>query len=102
MEAIIGWSGIYGPPKLPEPVVAKWVDTLQKLKTNKAWLKFTRQLGSVPDVRSPADTKAFVQGQYTTFKDVVTKLGISIGNSRAASSGAAGGPARPSPAAAAR
>lgn len=79
MEAIIGWSAIYGPPKLPEPVVKKWVDTMQQLKDNKAWIKFTKQLGSVPDIRSPEDTKAFVKNQYTTFKDVVTKLGITIG-----------------------
>ncbi len=79
MEAIIGWSAIYGPPKLPDPVVAKWVDTLDKLKTDKAWVKFTKQLGSVPDIRSPAETKAFVENQYMTFKDVVTKLGITIG-----------------------
>ena len=79
MKAIIGWSAIYGPPNLPEPVVKKWVDTLGQLKTNKAWVKFTKQLGSVPDVRSPADTKAFVKSQYTTFKEVVTKLGVTIG-----------------------
>ena len=32
IEMVIGWSAIYGPPGMPADVVAKWTDTLQKLK----------------------------------------------------------------------
>ena len=36
LEKIIGWSAIYGPPDLPNDVVNKWTDTLQKLKKDNA------------------------------------------------------------------
>ena len=74
MEAIIGWSGIFGPPGLPEPVVKKWVNVLASLKKDRAFNKLIGNLGSIPDIRNPADTKAFVKNQYETFKKVVAKL----------------------------
>lgn len=76
MEKIIGWSGIFGPPGMPKPVVDKWVATLQSLKKDKTFNKLIKGLGSIPDIRSPDETKAFVQAQYETFKDVATKLGV--------------------------
>lgn len=78
METIIGWSGIFGPPGLPKPVVDKWVAVLQGLKTDKAFNKLIKGLGSIPDIRSPEETKAYVKNQYETFKDVVTKLGVRV------------------------
>lgn len=74
MEAIIGWSGIFGPPGLPKPVIDKWVSVLASLKKDRAFNKLIGNLGSIPDIRSPADTKAFVKNQYETFKKVVAKL----------------------------
>ncbi len=78
MEAIIGWSGIFGPPGLPQTVVDKWVATLQSLKTDKVFNKLIKGLGSIPDIRSPEETKKFVQAQYETFRGVVKKLGIEV------------------------
>lgn len=75
---VIGWSGLWGPPGLPDEVVTKWVDVLAKLKEDKAWNKLTVGLGSVPDIRSPEDTKAFVQNQYETFRTLTEKLGMTI------------------------
>lgn len=74
METIIGWSGIFGPPGLPKPVIDKWVSVLASLKDDKAFNKLIKNLGSIPDVRSPEETKAFVKNQYDTFKKVVSKI----------------------------
>ena len=74
METIIGWSGIFGPPGLPQPIVDKWVSVLASLKEDKAFNKLIKNLGSIPDIRGPADTKAFVKNQYETFKKVVAKI----------------------------
>ena len=79
MEVIIGWSGIFGPPGLPKPVVDKWVATLASLKKDKAFNKFITNLGSIPDIRSPEETRKFVKNQYETFLDVATKLGMRVG-----------------------
>lgn len=78
LESVIGWSGVWGPPNLPDEVTAKWVDVLQSISKDKAWLKLTRGLGSVPHVLPPAETKAFVENQYTAFKVLTEKLGMTI------------------------
>ena len=78
MEAIVGWSGIYGPPGLKKDVVDVWIAKLQGLKNNKKWVAQTEKLGSIPDVRSPEDTKAFVQKQFEAFKSALTNLGAGV------------------------
>ena len=78
IETVVGWSGIWGPPGLPEEVVNKWVEVLGKLKTDTAWNKLTKGLGSVPSIRSPSDTKNFVKAQYETFKELTERLGMTI------------------------
>lgn len=78
LQTIVGWSGIWGPPGLPDEVVDKWVAVLGQLKTDAAWNKLTRGLGSVPSIRAPAETKAFVKAQYETFKELTERLGMTI------------------------
>ncbi len=78
LEAIVGWSGLWGPKDLPKDIQDKWVGALQKLKKDKAWNKLTKGLGSIPAISSPADTKAFVENQYLKFKDVAERLNLVI------------------------
>ncbi len=78
IEKVIGWSAIYGPPSMPADVVAKWTDTLQKLKGDRGWNKMTKGLGNIVDVRSPADTKAYVKAQYNAYDKALNKMGLRI------------------------
>ena len=78
IEMVIGWSAIYGPPGMPADVVAKWTDTLQKLKADNGWNKMTKGLGNIVDVRSPADTKAYVKAQYDAYDEALKKMGLRI------------------------
>ncbi len=78
METIIGWSGIFGPPGMDKAAADKWIETLTAMKTDKAFNKLIKGLGSIPDIRSPEETKAFVKSQYETFRGVVVKLGIEV------------------------
>jgi len=78
IEMVIGWSAIYGPPGLPDAVVAKWTDTLQKLKGDRGWNKMTKSLGNIVDIRSPADTKAYVEAQYKAYDKALKKMGLRI------------------------
>lgn len=78
METIIGWSALYGPKNLPDPIVEKWTGILQSIEKDKAWIKMTKALGSVPMIMNPADTKAFVKTQYETFSEVTQRLGLTI------------------------
>ena len=78
LETVVGWSGVWGPPGMDQAAADKWVEVLGKLKDDKAWNKLTRGLGSIPSVRGPEDTKAFVENQYEAFKTLTEKLGMTI------------------------
>lgn len=78
MNVILGWSGLFGPPNLPDAVVSKWVDVLAKLKADAAWNEGTKKLGSFPQILPPAETKAFVKTQYDVFESVAERLGLII------------------------
>lgn len=76
LEAIVGWSALYGPPGLSKPVTQKWAHVLEKVSQNKAWLHSERKLGSVPYVKSPKQTAHFVDTQYKTYHNLGEKLGL--------------------------
>ena len=78
LETIIGWSALYGPKNLDDEVVNKWSDVLLSIKKDAGWLKMTRDLGSVPMIMAPADTKAFVKTQYDVFSEVTERLDLII------------------------
>ena len=78
LETVVGWSGVWGPPGMDQAAADKWVEVLGKLKDDKAWNKLTRGLGSIPSVRGPEDTRAFVENQYEAFKTLTEKLGMTI------------------------
>lgn len=78
LEVLVGWSGIAGPPDLPQEVVDKWAAALQKVKGDKSWNKLTTRLGSVPRILTPAETRTFVEKQYKVFSDLVQRLGMRI------------------------
>lgn len=78
LETVVGWSGVWGPPGMDQAAADKWVEVLGKLKDDKAWNKLTTGLGSIPSVRGPGDTRAFVENQYEAFKALTEKLGMTI------------------------
>ncbi len=68
MEAIVGWSALYGPAKLPADVRDKLVAALKVVATDPAWIAATGQTGSLPYVLSPDETKEFALRQYTLYR----------------------------------
>ena len=78
LEKIIGWSAMYGPPGLPDEVVAKWSETLAALGEDPAWLRMTKSLGNIVSIMSPEETKAFVEAQYNVFNETMETLGMTI------------------------
>ena len=78
IEMVVGWSAVYGPPGMPQDVITKLTDTLQKMKKDRGWNKMTKGLGNIVDVRSPADTKAYVEAQYKAYDKALNKMGLRI------------------------
>lgn len=78
LETVVGWSGLWGPPGMDREAVDKWVEVLGGLKEDRAWNKLTRGLGSIPSIRGPQETRAFVEKQYEAFRSLAEKLGMTI------------------------
>lgn len=78
LEALVGWSGLVGPPEMSDDLVATWADALKEVAQDERWVKQTESLGSVPMMLSPEETVAFVENQYTTFKGLIEKLNLTI------------------------
>ena len=78
LEALVGWSGLVGPPGLSDEVISTWTEALQKVSEDEKWVEQTKSLGSVPKILSPEDTLAFVENQYSTFRDLVERLDLRI------------------------
>ncbi|MDB5802901.1 MAG: tripartite tricarboxylate transporter substrate binding protein [Betaproteobacteria bacterium] len=76
LEALTGWSGLYGPPGLPADVVAKWTEAFKQIAQDKDWLAGNVAIGGIPAVRSPADTEKFAHEQYELYEKLGTTLGL--------------------------
>ena len=76
MENIVGWSAVYGPPNLPADVRDKLVETMKVIANDAAWRNATAMTGSLPFVRSPDETKAFVEKQYQLYRSLGESLNI--------------------------
>lgn len=76
LEAIVGWSALYGPPKLSSEIVAKWVDVLVVADKDANWQAGNARYGGIPRILSPADTEKFAASQYVSYSKLSTQLGI--------------------------
>lgn len=76
LESIIGWSALYGPPGMSPKLVAYWGNTLQKVAKDAQWVNATEKIGSVPYIRSPEETRAYVKAQYETYYRLGKALNI--------------------------
>ena len=72
MEDVMGWSAFYGPPGLPQSVVDKWVDALEKIANDGEWQHGNASFGGIPAIRSQQDTEKFAREQF----ELYTKLGL--------------------------
>jgi tripartite-type tricarboxylate transporter receptor subunit TctC len=76
LERIIGWSALYGPPKMDAKLVRIWGDTLAKVAKDAQWSGATEKVGSVPRILSPEETAKFVREQYDTYYKLGKSLNI--------------------------
>ncbi|MEX0730790.1 MAG: tripartite tricarboxylate transporter substrate binding protein [Aquisalimonadaceae bacterium] len=78
LHAVLGWTGLFGPPDLPQNVVDTWAETLQKIKNDEEWNNVTRRLGSVPRILPPDETTAFMAEQYEVYYTLGDLLDLRI------------------------
>lgn len=78
LEAIIGWSALYGPPRLPQDVVARWAETLATAAKDPAWLSGEEKIGSIPRVLSPGETRRYVGDQVQAYEKLGRQLHLEL------------------------
>ncbi len=78
LEAIVGWSALYGPPGMSAGLVAYWADVLAKLGEDPAWIAGTERFGGIPGVMSPAATAKFAADQFGVYDRLGKRLGIEL------------------------
>jgi len=75
---IPGWSGFWGPPKLPPPLVDQLYGSLLKAAHEKAFETFTRDNGGEIVGLPPAEFAAYVASEIERYKKVLPPLDIQV------------------------
>lgn len=78
LEAIVGWSALYGPPGLPKEVVERWVEVLNAAAKDGNWIAATEKAGSTPRVLWPAETEKFASEQFGVYERLGRQLQIEL------------------------
>jgi tripartite-type tricarboxylate transporter receptor subunit TctC len=73
----VGYTGVWGPPKLPDPIVQKWADAIKAAQTDKDFLAKMDTAGAYPAYLGPADFKVYLKGQYDEAVQIVKDLKLS-------------------------
>jgi tripartite-type tricarboxylate transporter receptor subunit TctC len=75
---IPGWSGFWGPPKLPPATVDQLYRSILKAAHEKSFETFTRDNGAETVGLPPAEFAAYVASEIDRYKKVLPPLGIQI------------------------
>ncbi len=75
---IPGWSGFWGPPKLPDTLVDQLYRSLLKAAHEESFEKFTRDNGAEIVGLPPREFAAYVTSEIERYKKVLPPLGIQI------------------------
>jgi tripartite-type tricarboxylate transporter receptor subunit TctC len=75
-EQATGWSGLFGPPGMPQDIVDKWTEVLKKVSQDPSWEAGNRSAGAIPAIRSPSETEQFVKQQFLLYEKLGTSLGL--------------------------
>jgi tripartite-type tricarboxylate transporter receptor subunit TctC len=78
LEAVNGWSALYGPPHMSRELVSRWASVLGKISQDKDWQAGVLNVSSIAHVLSPEETRRFVSSQYELYNGLGRKLDIQI------------------------
>lgn len=75
LEMVSGWNALYGPPGLPKEIVEFWGKVLAKVGQSSTWHATVKTRGTIPSIKSPKETEAFVRDQFTAYKSLSGIIG---------------------------
>lgn len=78
LEAMLGWSALYGPPGLDKAVVERWAAVLKGVALDPKWIAGTGNFGGIPKVMSPDETQRFVKEGFEVFQEIVKQANLQL------------------------
>ena len=72
------WNGLLGPAHLPEPIVRKLSQEIQRSMRDPAFLDQLVKMGLDPVPTTPAEFAAQIENEYAMWGDVIEKAGIKL------------------------
>ncbi|AVG43054.1 Bug family tripartite tricarboxylate transporter substrate binding protein [Achromobacter insolitus] len=78
LEAVIGWSGLFGPPNMNPEAVARWASALKQIAQDPKWVAGNANFGGIPHVLSPAETEKYVSQGAAIYADLVARAGLQV------------------------
>lgn len=78
LEAVIGWSALYGPPNMPVEIVRKWAGVLKSASTDARWISANASYGGIPRVLTPEETAKYVLENYHAYQALARSAGIKM------------------------
>lgn len=78
LEAVSGWSALYGPKGMPASVTASWAKALDVLSQTAPWRASVEGMGSIPRVMPSDDTRKFVGEQVRFYQHLGKTIGLKI------------------------
>ena len=72
----LGYTGIQGPPNLPDAVVKLWSEALKEAARDPEFQKKMDDVGATPAYMGPEEFKSFLNTQYEEAIQVLDKLGL--------------------------
>lgn len=78
LEALNGWSALYGPPGMDPALVEKWAAVLPKVASDPQWKTGVLTIASIPMILSPSDTHRFVEAQVAMYEQLGKSLNIQL------------------------
>jgi len=73
---LVGWTGIAGPPGLPDAVIRRWDDAIRALCADPAFRGELAALSAEPAYLGPAEFKAALKKEYEEALASAEKLGL--------------------------
>jgi tripartite-type tricarboxylate transporter receptor subunit TctC len=72
------WFALMGPAGVPQQFVQPTYEALQKIMAKAAVTARLVSLGAKPDLKSPAETRAFIENEYKRWIPVIREAGIKV------------------------
>ncbi|WP_442488267.1 Bug family tripartite tricarboxylate transporter substrate binding protein [Halomonas litopenaei] len=76
MEDIIGWSGIVGPPGMPEEAISFYEEVLSTVAEDEDWISKVEDSGAFPNVILGDEFKEIVSRQREGFATLAERVGL--------------------------